>query len=48
MTAGLPKQLNSLWEPLPKGFFVLEFFLSICSPVIKEYMEGGDYKEITI
>jgi len=48
MTAGLPKLLNSLWERLPKGFFVLRFFLSICDLVIKKYMEGGDKKEANI
>ena len=45
MTAGLPKLLNSLLERLPKGFFVLKFFLSICGLVIKKYMGGGDKKE---
>lgn len=45
MTAGLPKLLNSLWERLPKGFFVLKFFLSVCGLVIKKYMGGGDKKE---
>jgi hypothetical protein len=45
MTAGLPKSLNSLWERLPKGFFVLKFFLSVCGLVIKKYMGGGDKKK---
>jgi hypothetical protein len=45
MTAGLPKLLNSLWKRLPKGFFVLRCFLSICGLVIKKYMGGGDKKE---
>jgi hypothetical protein len=37
---------NSLWEHLPKGFFVLRRFRSIYGFVIKKYMEGGDKKEI--
>jgi hypothetical protein len=45
MTAGLPKLFNSLWERLPKGFFVLRFFRSIYGLVIKKYLEGGDKKE---
>jgi hypothetical protein len=31
MTAGLPKLLASLWECLPKGFFILQRILSLWS-----------------
>jgi len=45
MTAGLPKLINSLWERLPKGFFVLRLFQSICILVVKIYMEGRSKKK---
>jgi hypothetical protein len=44
MIAGSPKLLNSLWERLPKGFFVLRLFLSIYGLVVKNYMGGGGKK----
>ena len=48
MTAGLPKLLNSLWERLPKGFFVLGLVLSIYGLVIKKYMGGGNKNKANI
>jgi hypothetical protein len=45
MTAGLPKLLSSLWKRLPKGFFVLRLFKSICNIVVRICMEGGGKKQ---